>query len=81
VVGVPVKAPVEVSKLMPAGAEGEIEYVATAPPVEETVKPVAAVLTVRFSELDESVKAGAATTTVNVKILVNDPVALVAVTV
>jgi hypothetical protein len=38
-------------------------------------------LTVRFSELEESVKAGAATTTVNVKVAVDDPVALVAVTV
>jgi hypothetical protein len=66
---------------MPAGAEGEIEYVATAPPVEETVKPVAAVFTVLLSELEESEKTGTATTTVNVKVLVNEPVALVAVTV
>ncbi len=51
------------------------------PPVDEIVYPVIAVLTVLFSEDDESVKAGAAraSTTVNVKVLEADPVGLVAV--
>jgi hypothetical protein len=51
------------------------------PPVDEIVYPVSTVLTVLFSEDDESVKAGAAraSTTVNVKVLEADPVGLVAV--
>jgi len=53
-----------------------------APPVEEIVNPVAAVLTVQFSEELERVKAGAASAAVTVKVnvCVVDPVALVAVT-
>jgi hypothetical protein len=54
---------------------------AMAPPVELIVNPVATVLTVRVSDDDESVKAGAATLTVKVNVCVVDPVALVAVTV
>jgi hypothetical protein len=44
---------------MPAGV-ALIAKLAIAPPVEEMVKPVAAVLTVLVSVEDESVKAGAA---------------------
>jgi hypothetical protein len=35
VVGVPVSNPVEVLKLKPAGAAGEIEYEVMVPPVDE----------------------------------------------
>ena len=58
-VGVPVSAPVEVLKLFPAGV-ALIAKLAIAPPVDEMVKPVAAVSTVRVSEEEERVKAGAA---------------------
>jgi hypothetical protein len=54
-----VSAPVVRLKLIPAGV-ALIAKLAMAPPVEEIVKPVAAVLTVRFSEELERVKAGAA---------------------
>ena len=61
VVGVPLKAPVEVLKLIPAGAAGEIAKVAMAPPVEWMVKPPAGVFTMQDSEEAEwawRVKAG-----------------------
>jgi hypothetical protein len=82
VVGVPVSVPVEVLKLIPAGV-ALIPKLAMAPPVEVIVNPVATVLTVRFSDEAERVKAGAASAavTVNVNVAVVDPVALVAVTV
>jgi hypothetical protein len=59
VVGLPVRAPVEVLKLMPAGV-ALIAKLAIKPPVDEMVKPVAAVLTVLVSDEEERVKAGAA---------------------
>ena len=46
-------------KLIPAGV-ALMAKLAMAPPVELIVNPVAAVLTVRVSDDDESVKAGAA---------------------
>ena len=52
-------APVEVLKLIPGGV-ALMAKLAMAPPVELIVNPVAAVLTVRVSEEEESVKAGAA---------------------
>jgi len=48
-----------VLKLIPAGV-ALMAKLAMAPPVELIVNPVAAVLTVRVSDDDESVKAGAA---------------------
>ena len=57
--GVPVSEPVVVLKLIPDGV-ALIAKLAIAPPVELMVKPVAAVFTVRVSEEDERVKAGAA---------------------
>jgi hypothetical protein len=57
--GVPDRAPVLVLKLIPAGV-ALIPKLAMAPPVEEIVKPVATVLTVRVSDDDVRVKAGAA---------------------
>ena len=69
VVGVPVSAPVDVLKLIPAGV-ALIAKLAIAPPVELMVNPVAAVLTVLVSDDDESVKAGAATDSVRVIFIV-----------
>jgi hypothetical protein len=69
VVGVPVSAPVDVLQLIPAGV-ALIVKLAIAPPVELMVNPVAAVLTVLVSDDDESVKAGAATESVRVKLIV-----------
>jgi hypothetical protein len=60
VVGVPVSAPVVVSKLMPGGV-ASIPKLAIAPPVEEIVNPVTTVFTVTVLDEGESVKAGAAT--------------------
>ena len=69
VVGVPVSAPVDVLKLIPAGV-ALISKLAIAPPVELMLNPVAAVLTVLVSDDDESVKAGAATDSVRVIVIV-----------
>ena len=69
VVGVPVSAPVDVLKLIPAGV-ALMAKLAMAPPVELIVNPVAAVLTVLISDDDESVKAGAATFRVSVIVIV-----------
>jgi len=71
-----------VLKLIPAGV-ALMAKLAMAPPVEEIVNPVAAVLTVRVSDELERVKAGAArvAVTVRVNVCVVDPLALVAVTV
>jgi hypothetical protein len=54
-----VSAPVEVLKLMPAGV-ALIAKLAIAPPVDEMVKPVAAMFAVLVSDDEERVKAGAA---------------------
>jgi hypothetical protein len=56
---VPVKAPVEVLKLIPAGV-ALIAKLAIKPPVELIVNPVATMFAVRVSDEDERVKAGAA---------------------
>ena len=69
VVGVPVSAPVDVSKLIPAGV-ALMAKLAMAPPVELIVNPVAAVLTVLVSDDAERVKAGAATFRVSVIVIV-----------
>ena len=58
--GVPVRAPVDVLRLIPGGVV-LILKLAIAPPVELMVKPVAVVLTVLLSEDAERVNAGAAT--------------------
>jgi hypothetical protein len=59
-VGVPESNPVEVLKVSPAGAAGEMEYEAIAPPVDVIVYPVIALLTGLDSEAEEIVNAGAA---------------------
>ena len=51
-VGVPLIAPVDVSRDKPAGRDGETEYDTTAPPVEVTVSVVIAVPFVRVSEVE-----------------------------
>ena len=51
-VGVPLIAPVEVSRARPAGSDGDTEYVTTAPPVEVTVSMVIAVPLVNVNELE-----------------------------
>jgi hypothetical protein len=58
-----------VLKLIPAGEDGEIAKLAMVPPVELIVNPVAAVLTVRVSEEDDSVNAGAAKAAETIKLL------------
>jgi hypothetical protein len=58
-VGVPESAPVEVLKPIPAGV-ALIVKLEIKPPVEEIVKPVAAMFTVRVSDEEERVKSGAA---------------------
>jgi hypothetical protein len=69
-----------VLKLIPAGV-ALMAKLAMAPPVEEIVNPVAAVLTVLLSDELERLKSGAArvAVTVRVNFCGVDPVALVAV--
>ena len=51
-VGVPLIAPVEVSRANPAGSEGDTEYDMTVPPVEVTVSVVIAVSFCKVSEVE-----------------------------
>ena len=51
-VGVPLMAPVEVSRERPAGSDGDTEYDTTAPPVEVTVSVVMAVPLVNVIEVE-----------------------------
>ena len=51
-VGVPLIAPVEVSRAKPAGSDGDTEYVTTVPPVDVTVSVVIAVPLVNVNELE-----------------------------
>ena len=51
-VGVPLIAPVDVSRDKPAGRDGETEYDTTAPPVEVTVSVVIAVPFSNVSEVE-----------------------------
>jgi hypothetical protein len=60
VFGVPVRAPVVVSKLIPGGVALMLKL-AIAPPVEFAVNPVATVFTVLLSEDEDKVNAGAIT--------------------
>jgi hypothetical protein len=60
VVGVPVRVPVYVLKLIPGGV-ALIAKRLIAPPVELVVKPVATVFSSLDSEEEESVKIGSAT--------------------
>jgi hypothetical protein len=68
-VGVPVSAPVEVLKLIPAGV-ALIAKLAIKPPVDEMVKPFATMFTVRVSDEEDRVKAGAARAASTVKVKV-----------
>ena len=51
-VGVPLIAPVDVSRDKPAGSDGETEYDTTAPPVDVTFSVVIAVPFVRVIEVE-----------------------------
>jgi hypothetical protein len=51
-VGVPLMAPVEVSRVNPVGSVGETEYVTTVPPVDVTVSVVIAVPLVSVSDVE-----------------------------
>ena len=59
-VGVPANTPVDVLKVIPNGASGEMVKLAITPPEEVIVKPTATVSTSTVSVEDERVKAGAA---------------------
>ena len=50
--GVPLIAPVEVSRDNPAGSDGDTEYDTTTPPVEVTLSVVIAVPFVRVIEVE-----------------------------
>jgi hypothetical protein len=69
VFGVPVSAPVVVLKLIPGGVALMLKL-AIAPPVELEVKPVAAVFTVRVSDDEDKVNAGAVKRDVITRLLV-----------
>jgi hypothetical protein len=69
VFGVPVRAPVVVLKFIPDGVALMLKL-AIAPPVELVVKPVAAVFTVRVSDDEDKVNAGAAKRDVITRLLV-----------
>jgi hypothetical protein len=70
VVGVPERAPVVVLKLIPGGV-ALIAKLVIEPPVELTVNPLAAVLTVLVSDEEDRVKAGPGSgRTVNVNVCV-----------
>jgi hypothetical protein len=59
-VGVPVKSPVAVLKVVPEGAAGEIAKLAIVPPVDVIVYPEIDVFTVLVSAIALNVNAGAA---------------------
>jgi hypothetical protein len=78
-VGVPLIAPVDVSRDNPAGSDGETEYDTTAPPVEVTVSVVIAVPFSRVREVVLYAMEGAISLTVMVTLAVSVPPVLVAV--
>ena len=78
-VGVPLMAPVVVSRAKPAGSDGDTEYETTAPPVEVTVAVVMAVPLVNVKEFVLYVIDGAMSLTVIVTLAVSVPPVLVAV--
>ncbi len=81
-VGVPLMAPVEVSKESPAGSVPEIDQEVTAPPLEVGVTVVMVVSLVKLSELGVYVMDDGATSLIwMVTVAVPLPPALLAVTV
>jgi hypothetical protein len=78
-VAVPVINPVELLNDRPAGKAGDIEYPLIAPPVDRTLYPLKAVPMTAVPALEDNVNPAPATWTVNAKLAVAEPVALVAV--
>jgi len=78
-VGVPLMAPVEVSRAKPAGSDGETEYEMTVPPVDATEAVVMAVPLVKVKEFVLYVIDGAISLTTMVTLAVSVPPVLVAV--
>ena len=77
-VGVPLIAPVEVSRTNPAGRDGDTAYDTTAPPVEVTVSVVIAVPFSNVSVVEPYVMDGATSLTMMVIVAVSVPPVLVA---
>jgi hypothetical protein len=80
-VGVPVISPVEVLKVSPAGRDGEIDQLATVPPLDDGVSVVMAEPLVSVRELGLYAMTGAASLTKMVTVVVALPPVLLAVTV
>ena len=81
-VGVPLMAPVEVSRERPAGSEGETDQAVTGPPLAVGVTVVMAVPFVRVNDVGLYViEDGATSLTSMVRVAVSLPPVLVAVTV
>ena len=78
-VGVPLMAPVEVSRAKPAGSDGETEYEMTVPPVDATEAVVMAVPLVKVKEFVLYVIDGAISLTTMVTLAVSVPPVLFAV--
>ena len=81
-VGVPLMAPVEVSRERPAGSEGETDHETIAPPLVVGVTVVMAVPFVRVNDVGLYViEDGATSLTSMVRVAVSLPPVLLAVTV
>ena len=81
-VGVPLMAPVEVSRERPAGSEGETDQAVTGPPLAVGVTVVMAVPFVRVNDVGLYViEDGATSLTSMVRVAVSLPPVLLAVTV
>ena len=81
-VGVPLMAPVEVSRERPAGSEGETDQAVTGPPLAVGVTVVIAVPLVKVNDVGLYViDDGATSLTSMVRVAVSLPPVLVAVTV
>ena len=80
--GVPLMAPVEVSRERPAGSEGETDQAVTGPPLAVGVTVVIAVPLVKVNDVGLYViEDGATSLTSMVRVAVSLPPVLVAVTV
>ena len=81
-VGVPLMAPVEVSRERPAGSEGETDQAVTGPPLAVGVTVVIAVPLVKVNDVGLYViEDGATSLTSMVRVAVSLPPVLLAVTV
>ena len=78
-VGVPLMAPVDVSRANPAGSDGDTEYEMTVPPLDVTEVVVMAVPLVSVKEFVLYAMTGAISLTVMVTLAVSVPPVLVAV--